>query len=337
MLRFIRKFLLFLLPLVLALAFFLAFEPYDYFGLRGGTDILYNGRSLTSMRRILRGECKNILLGNSLTANLNEGYIEQVSGIDYDVLAYGGATLNESIEQFWYAAEHCDLERVVIGVSFYTMNDDMFAGERFGELKTKAEDPLAFLSDAGYWDSAVNYFRIKLSRWQAQRQGDPTLEIPVDDPGSLTQNVQPPQERDEYGRRADLVHYSGIINDQCANYNMGRQYLGRLLEIAAYCEDNDIELTFVLYNCHATIWENVIYPRNIDVYIDYYKNALKSVATVYDFEFYNDFAKNDEMFYDGLHVMLQGKKNYVEVIFGGKEFEYVEVTTKEEYLASLTR
>lgn len=330
----IRKLLIFFVPFVLLLALFFVFEPYDYLLLKG--DSWYSGRALNSMRRIRSGRCKNIVLGNSLMANFNEDYIEEVSGIDYDVLAYGGAALNESIEEFWYATEYCELEKVVIGVSFYTLNNDYVSGGRFESTVELAEHPLEFIGEFSYWVDAADNLKVICSRMLAAAANNPELEIKPDDPSSMESvNTNAAFVRyNQDGLRQDIIDYAATISSLYGNYNMNSDYCNDLKRIAEYCDENGIELTFVIMNSNKIIWDNVIYKYDIPLYMEYYKNELKSIATVYDFEFDNSFAANDDVFLDGFHLIRDEKLRLIRVIFGGERDNNCVITTKEEYLKS---
>ncbi len=326
--KILKKLALFCAPFLLALAFFVAFEPYDYWLLKG--ECRYLCRGLNSVRRMQTDECENIILGNSLMANLNEGYIDEVSGIDYDNLSYGGATMDEVIDQFWYAAGHNELRRVVIGLNFYIMNDNYRSG-RFAGIEEDGENAAEFVGDFGYWTEAIDSFRTIVQNGLADALGKESLRVAVDDPSSLLQNTQPDMTRDANGERANIVRYAGVIFNQTENYAAGERYVEDLVEIAAYCEENDIELTFVMMNCHKLIWEKVVYSRRLEGYIDYYKKELKSCAKVIDFEYDNEYSCNDEIFLDGFHMVLNEKKRLIRVIFAGEADDYAAVTTPSTY------
>lgn len=123
--KIIRKTALFLLPFLIVFLLFFMLEPYDYFGLRG--DATYLSKPLSAMRAVRRDRPANIILGDSRMANLNIGYIEELTGEDYEMLGFGGATMGECIELFWYATEQTKLEKVYFEVTFYTAGGDMEA------------------------------------------------------------------------------------------------------------------------------------------------------------------------------------------------------------------
>ena len=329
--RLVRNLILFFLPFVVVFALFLVFDGYNYFG--QGVKPLYTSRSVSSMRELIREKSTHIILGTSQMANLNTDYIEEVCGQRYNSLAFGGSTLNDSIEQFWYAVEHTELEEVVFGVNFYSLNPNHWA-DRFSGNIEKIESPLAFLSDFNTWHTAGYNLKNALQNAFASLLDRPDLSVFIDDPSSTTQDPQPPDNRLENGIRQNLADYATTIYQQCESYADPAPSLERLDEIIRYCQENDIRIRFVLPNCQSILWEWVIYPLGLDTYIEQYKDFLKSRAEVIDLEFYNDFARNETYFQDGLHLRLEQKLWMARVIFAGEETPYCVRTTPEEYLAA---
>lgn len=328
--KLLRKILIYLAPFALLLALFVAFEPYDYWGLKGSSR--YYARSVSGLRELLRERPENIVLGDSRMANLNADYIEQVSGERWTMLCYGGATLNENIEQFWFASERTDLKKVVFGVNFYNLSDIHYAEGRFEAAEEKALYPSKFLLNFDVWLDALGNFEVALSNAWADITGDESARLTVDDPSSLEQNAQPPDQYTADGYRIDLQDYAYTIYSQCEGYKGAVNYLARLDEIIDYCDANGIEITFILPNSNRAIWDFVIKPMGIDFYIDIYKDRLKSRATVLDMEFDNEYAASDALFYDGFHFVRDEKMRLARVFFAGEPDEYCARTTKESYI-----
>ncbi len=329
--RLIKKLLLFSVPFVLAFGFFFAFEIYDYWCVKD--DCAYLARGMHSLREVMLTHPQRIILGDSRMANLNVDYIEEISGEDWCTMAYGGATLSESISQFWFAAEHTQLKEVVLGVNFYTMNGRHYETERFPQAERMAENPVEYVTNYRNWIDAIYRLRDNVSNAIYDATGWEQFYIFVDNPASLEQNVRPPQEYGENGYRTDLFSYSALIYDQCADYQDCVEYLFQLGEIIDYCDQNDIHITFVLMNGNRVIWERVIFDLGLERYIDMYKDYLKSRADVIDMEFYNDVAQNDDLFLDGFHFVLEEKLHIARIIFADEPSEYAMRTTKEEYRA----
>ena len=329
--KLIKNLVKYLLPFLLIFALFTAFDPYDYWLLNGSPT--YVSRSVSGMRELLLTQPENILLGDSRMANFNADYIKQISGEDWCILAYGGATLNENIKQFWYAAEHTTLKKVVFGVNFYNLNDNHYSEGRVDDAIETAENPLKFYGNFNIWLEMISNLRAKTQNKLADLTGNEDLRIFVDDPSSLTQDIQPPQEYDEEtGYRENLKEYAEMINGYLSGYHGALNYLDRFEEIIDYCDANGIEITFLIPNSNRTMWEMTVFQLEIDDYIEIYKNRLKSRAIVYDMEFYNDYALDDSLYYDCFHFMCSEKQHLMRVFFADEECEYCIRTTPEEYL-----
>ena len=139
---------LFLLPAALYLALFVAFEPYNYFGLRAGaTD---SNQPIYRVRSYLQQPENVIFLGDSRMAHLNMELAGEILGVPCSNLAFGGASEQEMIDLFWFAAEeNPNLERVYLEVSFYTLNR-YYDKDRAGNIRTVAENPLAYMLNLSY-------------------------------------------------------------------------------------------------------------------------------------------------------------------------------------------
>ena len=328
--RILKKLLLISLPFVLLFAFFFAFEPYDWFTLRG--EHWYMCRAIASKRVLMLQQPENLIFGDSHIANLNTGYIAEIGGGDWHMMAYGGATLGENIADFWWATEHTEMKRVVFGLSFYSMNDYHYAARHDAAVQN-AESLLTFVSDFSHWQQAWNNFAVQVMDLAADLTGNDALRIAVDDPSSMTQDTRPATEYGEDGMRTDLVDYSQQILAAVQGGYSCFGYCEQLGEVIDYCNENGIEITFVLFPSHDIIWDEVILPLSLRTHIAYYKDYLKTRATVLDMELQSELSANDAVFLDGFHVVLEQKMEFARVIFAGENADYCVRTTPESYAA----
>ena len=331
--------LIFLLPFILLIALFFTFEPYDYFAIKG--DSWYMSRSISGMRELMLKKPSQIILGDSRMANLNADYIEQLTGEHYTNLAFGGATLNESIEQFWFATQNTQLRRVVIGMDYYTLNNCLYSSERMQNVIDKVRNPFLFLADFSYWIDAMQNAKNKTYDLISQMTGNPEYKSVIDDPSSLEQLDPPVSTEHIKGYREDLYNYAKLLLSNMVgeggygiDYSLNKPngYIQRILAIADYCKENAIELIIVLMPCNRAIWDLVIQPTGIIFAIPVYKDTLKAAAIVYDGEFYNDFAKDDTRFLDGHHLALEEKMRLARILFAGEQSPYWSLSTPDEYL-----
>ena len=324
--KLIGKTLIALIPLALLAVFFFVFEPSDYWGIKGKSN--YNERAISGLREVLLKDVDRIIVGDSRTANLNEGAIEEASGKDYCDLAFGGATLDDSLRMVNYALDHDDIKEIVIGLSFYNMNDN-HSSNRVDPVIPIAEDPAKYIKNAQYWTVALKNFNAAVLNPIADLTGADILRVDIEDPSQLKQVYQLSEEY-IHGWRRDLWDYGVIINEQMDS--LGYSFSGnveKLRELAAVCEERDIELVFILFPSNRVIWENVIYTRGMDVELEAYKEELKKLGTVYDMEFYSELARTDDLFQDGFHMTLDGKMMVIDAVFGNGEYDWCIVTEKQ--------
>ncbi len=320
--KLIQKAALFLIPFLILFLCFFWLEPYDYFGLRG--DATYLSRPLSSMRAVMREQPSNIILGDSRMANLNVDYIEELTGEDYLSLAFGGATLGESVELFWYAAGRAPLEKVYFGVSFYTAGGDLSSG-RIPDVQEQAEHLGSFVSNFNNWLEAINTAKYKTKNLLAGLLDKPEWVEYPEDPTQFV-NIEPSQEPGERYRK-NLEDYAGIIRSNLGEgWQINPESCEKLAEIIDYCEENGIELIFVFPPMQESIQTLVLEPMGLVEQAETFKQWLRERATVYDLEFVNSFTSNEDNFYDGFHLMGEQKKVLAELIFTDIQSEAIRRT-----------
>ena len=320
--KFLSKLCLYLLPFALILGVFLALEPYDYFGLRGG-DSTYLSRPLSTVRELQREKPENIILGDSRMANLNTDYIYELTGEEYMMLGFGGAQTGELLELFWYAAEHCELEKVVFGINLYSSCGEQTAG-RIPAVIERAENPADFLLNANIWLEAINNGKMKLMNLAAKLLSRPELMQFHEDPTDFTlpQSVSP--ERGET-YRADLEAYCEILKANLRpESEVEDQLLVRIAEMIDYCKQNGIELIIVYPPMHMSVAELVVQAQGLQPQMDKYKSFIRARGvTVYDMEFDSEFTRCEDNFFDGYHLMNSRKQYLAELLFTDIEAECI--------------
>ena len=130
-------------PILVYFGVFLYFEPYDYFGLKGGA--VQEDSYITRVRSYLNSPQDAILLGDSRMAHFDMAEVERLTGRPWANLAFGGASMAESIDLFYLAAEeNPGLDTCYFEVSFYTLRtgDER---NRMEHIRTLVENPLAYL------------------------------------------------------------------------------------------------------------------------------------------------------------------------------------------------
>lgn len=341
--RLLKKLLLYSIPFLLLFLLFFVFETYNYFGLK---EDLYQTAPLASMRRVVTEKPTKIILGDSRAANLNEGYVRELSGEDFTKLAYGGAQIGESIDLFWWATEHAMLEKVVFVVNFYTSS-----GAQTGENKVMhvenakrlAENPFLFAMNMNYWLEALANAKNTIMNPIYENRGQFDRVSERENPAALTEVERNPADVEAateqgYGERwnAYMEYYaSEPIYKAMRYFEFQQATKDALQEMIDYCNKNGIDLVFVFPPVHEVIYERVVWTLDEEIIAANRKNGTKEPtmseklqdmkdflidrASVYDLELRSDFTSDPEGFYDGFHMMLEGKMLFARLLFTNTE------------------
>ncbi len=346
--KLLLKLLCIALPFVLYFGAFLYFEPYDYFGLKGGA--VSEDSYITRVRGYLNDPQDAVILGDSRMAHFDMDLIAETTGHAWSNLAFGGASMNESIDLFYLAAErNPGLRQCVFEVSFYTLREGD-SRNRMDAITTVVENPLAYLfsfntnvdmlneavqrlqgietgatRDEGQWSSedymdengAPLSYRRNLIAYAA------TLYANVAKPGTLPA-IQSEEYLDQNGKaRARCLNPGELLAAMQAAtpadsaYAVNEENMRRLEELAAYCRQQGIELTFVLPPIDDALRDLLVGPLGIGESLSAIKERLEATgAPVLDFEHEPMAVFSEDQYYDGLHLdVVRGLPQYTKLLF----------------------
>ena len=91
----LKKMALLAIPVLLWLAFFIAFEPNNYFGLKASAT---SSQPVARVRAYQQDPGTNLILGDSRLAHFDMGLVDSLSGQSWQNLAFGGASLKETLD-----------------------------------------------------------------------------------------------------------------------------------------------------------------------------------------------------------------------------------------------
>ena len=116
----LKKLALLAIPVLLWLAFFIAFEPNNYFGLKASAT---SSQPVARVRAYQQDPGTNLILGDSRLAHFDMGLVDSLSGQSWQNLAFGGASLKETLDLADYLLDSGhDADTLLVEVSFYTLN-----------------------------------------------------------------------------------------------------------------------------------------------------------------------------------------------------------------------
>ncbi len=344
--KLILKFALALIPIAVYLAVFIAFEPNNYFGVQNNA----SNNSPIARIRAYEAEPENaIILGDSRMAHFDMQLVEDIMQRGVSNVSYGGAGLEESIEEFYYLYNiNPNIDTVIFGLSFYTLNSAYNPVNRMQTVQTQLENPAAFIFNLEYNINALTVMTDRLSyalrglpyddiiasgtyTQTDYMQGDTQLSHRknlIDYAVTLYTNcavggtsVLPER---QYGENSELLNANEIsnfilneISEEHSKFSINEHALEQLLILAQFAQQNSINLIFVLPPMDDSVKELVCEPLDIDDAMQEALTALNnSGAHVIDHEWQNRPNYDDTYFYDGFHIdVLHGLPQYTNMLF----------------------
>ena len=296
------------LPVLVWLAFFIAFEPNNYFGLKPATS---STQPVARVREYQADPGRNLILGDSRLAHIDMDQAAQVSGRQWQNLAFGGASLKETLDLADYILDSGNpVDELVLSVSFYTLNQN-YNTDRFQQLETTLKNPVAYCLNLEYNVNALTVFldtvrgtpdAVETGEWgPADYVGDDGETLPV---------------------HYKLYVYPQSLIPRCRDWSLSDQF-DRIARLAQRCRQQGVTLTVVLPPMADNVLTEVCEPYGIDTAMEQQVlPQLKDWAGEYGFRLLDyewedrpDF-DDDTQFYDGFHLdEVHGLPQWVEMLF----------------------
>ena len=295
------------LPFALYAVLFFVFEPYDYFGLKGGA--VNEDSMLTRVRAYLNDPADQVLVGDSRMAHFDMELVEQLTGRPCRNLAFGGASMNEMLDLVQLALEqNPTLDTCYFEVSFYLLRS-ADARNRTGAIRTIVENPAAYLFNFNF---NVDMLAELANRLQGIETGA------TRDEGHWTEADYLDENGAALPFRRNLMDYAALIRSQCEGYTLNEENLDRLLQLAHTCRQRGIRLIFVFPPVEESITQLVIGPLQLAPALQQVKDALAETgAEIRDFELEPEAVFTQQQFYDGFHLdVVHGLPEYTRLLFG---------------------
>ncbi len=282
--RFIKGILLFsIIPLIYLIPAIYV-DPYNIIHkeknptlIRLKSQISYKlNRPLYKLQKYSEQPTDLILLGDSRTDLLKSSTFEKLTGLKSTNLAYGGGSLLEIIETFWYITKIHDIKQVYIGINFKLYNEYNKI-DRVTEAIMLKGSPLAYLFSEYCYKSFFLITKSIITR------KDINIGVP-----SLS--------KEEF--------WKFQIDSSAANdyrfYKYPKSYQKSLIEISSYCKANNIKLVFFIPPTHIDLQQK-LKEFKLETDEKIFKTFLANLGTTYDFDYPNDITRNYNNFTDPYH------------------------------------
>lgn len=288
--KYIKKGLFFSIPFVLIFIFIFIVDPYEFINIshiikseykiesyKRSDESSPRGAMLWKVIHYARNPKANLIIGDSQGKNISESLIKEISGKDFYNFCIPGSSYETMFQTFWFTVDQCELESVYFQVGF--MN---YSGNRsyslFHFAQDYVDDPyLYFVKKDILFDSFFNaYYQISK---------DPAL-------------VQRSYEYDSFEKLDELSNYR--LKLFFSDYSYPFEYYMELKKIVDYCHEKEIDVKFIIL---PTYYKTIEYleSNNLITMKDKFKDDIKSLGFVYDFDQPNEITKSRENFSDYFH------------------------------------
>ena len=178
---------------------------------------------------------RNLILGDSRLAHFDMELVEEASGMEWQNLSFGGASLKETLDLAGYVLDSGHpVDTLLVEVSFYTLNEH-YNTDRFSQLEETLENPLAYCLNLEY---NVNALTVLMDTIRGTpdtiESGDWAASDYLADDGTVL-----PLHR-------KLYDYPATITPRCENWTLNGEQFARLRTLAAACKARGVRLILVL-------------------------------------------------------------------------------------------
>ncbi len=295
MLHILKRLALLLTPVYLWLAFFVAFEPNNYFGLKADTD---SSQPVARVRAYQQEPGNRLIIGDSRLAHFDMDLVAEVSGQEWQNLAFGGASLRESLDLADFVLDSGnEVEEILFEFSFYTVNAN-YDTDRFSALEETLNNPLAYCLNLEYNVNALTMFMNTVNNT----------------PDTIESGDWGPVDYfDEEGNAIPLhwklYQYPSLIDSKCSSWSVNEEELLRLGDLARRCSEEGVKLTIVLPPMAEIVRTEVCEKYAIDEKMQADVLPLLQEwsndygCTVLDYEWGGSCITDDDtQFFDGFHL-----------------------------------
>lgn len=271
----------FVLPIFTWICIVLVVDPFNYFNVPNLISIKAKEKSAQQLNSLLynavnfkNNPTNSIIIGDSRIRKLPNERIKEITGDTYYTMYSNAAKLNEIIDLFWFSAEHSKLKNVLIGINFNLYNEYAYAN-RVADVKEMIDNPFIYIFNNNTAETI--YLSLK----------NEFLDI----------SEKKKRNKEEFWN----YNIQTIAKNHYSKYKYPEKILERLQEMSTYCKDNGIKLTMLIVPVHLD-FHNRLVDYNLSEQEERFKNEIKEIGNVIDFDYTNIITNNKSCFNDPLHT-----------------------------------
>ena len=319
---FIKSLFVFSSPILIWIVLVAFIDPYNY--LRNDLNNIENQSKLDISAKINRPlfqligyknhATPGILLGDSRANSLKIDIIQNYSKNKFTNLAYGGGSLQEVINSFWLLSEDNTLKDVYIGINFSIYNQ-LYNRDRVTEAKSIMENFFSYAFSTYTFESTYLILRSIITG----------KEIKIGIPDTSKEKFW-------------IYQLDVSAKQHYLKYEYPSNYFRDLVEISKYCNKHGINLVLFIPPTHTDL-QNKVKEYNLQNDEIKFKNDLKKIADLYDFDYPSELTMNKDNFRDPYHFTDSIGKIVVKELFScgtGKYVNFTKCTTYSKIIPNKT-
>jgi len=277
--KFITNCVLLGIPLLVYILVIAVIDPYNYLNLWKRLDQQVNDDiaqhvepHLFKMERFHDAPTGNIILGDSRS----NGLYARLDHKRWSNLAYGGSSLQEIIETFWWATKEVKMDTVIIGINLNLYNR---YNKKFWIRETI--------------ERRKNFFSYAFNRYTFQ-SGLMILQSYLSDRPPVL--YKPPGSKEEFWKYT----ISEMGEKFYQQFAYPQEYYSGLKDISEYCKRNNIVLIMWIPPTHVE-FQKIKEDFGLGELDRRFVSDLRSLAELYDFDFPSEVTRNKEDYRDPMH------------------------------------
>jgi len=277
----IKKGIVFLIPVFAWILIVYFVDPFNYFNKSSFISENSKKRSAQKLNSLLYNSIQfknnptpNVIIGDSRMRKLPNNRIKQITGDDYQTIYSNATKLNEIIDLFWFTTEYAKMENVIIGINFNLYNEYAYSN-RVEDVKGLLNNKFIYIFNWNILETV--YLAIK----------------------NEFIGVESNEKRD----REESWNYTieTIAKNHYSKWEYPDKILLRLKEMGAYCKANNINLRLLIMP-HQEEFHDRLVEFNLVEEEKNFKNEIKNIGRVIDFDFPNSITNCKSCFSDPIHT-----------------------------------
>ena len=283
----LRKGSVFILPIIAWICIVIIVDPFNYFNVSNIISENAKKRSAQQINSLLYNTINfknnltnSIIIGDSRIRKLPTEEIKKLTDDDYYTMHSNAAKLNEIIDLFWFSdslyfsANSTNLKNVIIGINFNLYNEYSYSN-RVADVKKLLDNKFIYIFNWSILETI--YLALKNDFFGFN-----------------------PNKKKNKEKSWDYI-IKTIAKNHYSKYKHPKETLLRLEEIGVYCKANNINLVLLIVP-HYKEFHNRLVKFDLVDEEENFKNDIKNIGRVIDFDFPNLITNCKSCFSDPIHT-----------------------------------